>query len=65
MLSVVVLWIYFFLPGPGYTLGGSGVMPVAVMLVVSAVVLVAVSLVTKPPAPATLDKFFPTAGSHR
>ena len=61
--SVTVLWSYFFLKGwqtPGYTVGDTGVMPVAVILAVSAVALVSVSLMTKPPHPLTIQKFFPT-----
>ena len=49
LLSVVVLWIYFFVLGsatPGYTVGGSGVMPVAVIVAVAALVMVVVSLLT-------------------
>lgn len=61
VLSVAVLWIFFFVRGwntPGYTVGGSGVMPVAVMLIVSTVVLVAVSLITRPPQRSVLDRCF-------
>ncbi|MCP3978847.1 MAG: sodium:solute symporter family protein [bacterium] len=59
--AVVVSWVFFFVRGfsvPGYTVGGSGVMPVAVMLGLSALALVSVSLVTRPPERAVLDKFF-------
>ena len=52
ILTVVALWIYFFARGwsvPGYTVGGSGVMPVAVILVASALAMVLVSLATRPP----------------
>ena len=61
--SVTVLWFYFFLDGwkvPGYTVGGSGLLPVVVLCVVSGAVLVLVSLVTQPPAKAKLDHFFST-----
>jgi SSS family solute:Na+ symporter len=66
VLSVVVLWIYFFVIGwsvPGYTVGGSGVIPAAVMLPVSAVVLILVSLATPPPEPKVVERFFPGGGA--
>jgi SSS family solute:Na+ symporter len=62
IVSVVVLWIYFFALGwnlPGYTVGGAGIMPVAVMLVVSSLTIVVVSLMTRPPGREVLSKFFP------
>ena len=62
IFSVVVLWIYFFLQGwqaPGYTVGGTGIMPVAVILAVSAVAMLVGSLISKPPDPAVVQKFFP------
>ncbi len=66
--SVVVLWAYFFVTGwsiPGYTIGGSGVLPVTAMLVVSAIVLIVVSLFTARPEPQVLDRFFPPPRSVR
>ena len=69
IVSVVVLWIGFFLRGwndPAYTVGGLGIMPVAVMLLVSSVVLVVVSLMTRPPEPSVVARFFddaPAAGT--
>ena len=66
--SVAVLWVYFFYRGwssPGYTVGGTGVMPVAVMLVVSAAVLAAVSLATAPPGREVLQRFFDASGPER
>ena len=62
IISVVVLWSYFFIKGwqaPGYTVGSTGIMPVAVILVVSAVMMVSVSLLTKPPNSSVIEKFFP------
>ena len=64
VFSVVVLWIYFFMQGwqaPGYTVGGTGIMPVAVILAVSAVAMLVGSLISKPPDPAVIQKFFPSA----
>ena len=61
IISVVVLWFYFFLQNwqtPGYSIGGTGIMPVAILLVVSSCTLIVVSLFTKPPSPQTLGKFF-------
>ncbi len=59
--SVIVLWLYFFLRNwqtPGYTVGGTGIMPVAILLIVSSVALIGVSLLTKPPSAATVERFF-------
>ena len=61
IISVVMLWLYFFLrnwQAPGYSVGGTGVMPVAVLIAVSSIALVIVSLFTKPPRSQTLEKFF-------
>ncbi len=63
VISVVVLWIYFFIQGwqaPGYTVGGTGIMPVAIILGVSAVVMIIGSLISKPPDPTVIQKFFPS-----
>ena len=62
VISVVVLWIYFFIHGwqtPGYTVGGTGIMPASVILAVSAVAMVLGSLMTKPPDTTVIQKFFP------
>lgn len=56
------LWLYYFARGwqtPGYTVGGSGLMPVAVILPAAALALVVVSLLTRPPDRAALAGFFP------
>jgi SSS family solute:Na+ symporter len=66
IVSVVGLWTYFFIKGwesPGYTVGGTGIMPVAVILPVSAAAMVVVSLVTPPPHPSIIQKFFPAEGA--
>jgi solute:Na+ symporter, SSS family len=65
-LSVAALWTWFVVTewdSPDYTLGGTGVLPVALILAVSTAVLVVVSLLTRPPAAATLAKFFPAEGA--
>ena len=61
VLTVAALWCYFFFQGwkvPGYTVGMTGVMPVVVILAASAVAMIVGSLLTKPPAKNTVDKFF-------
>ena len=60
--TVAALWAIFFLQGwshPGYTVWGSGLMPVAVILPAAAAALVGVSLMTRPPDARILDEFFP------
>jgi SSS family solute:Na+ symporter len=61
-ISVVVLWLYFVTLGwksADYTIADSGVMPVALMVLVSAAAMIVSSLLTRPPEEATLEKFFP------
>jgi SSS family solute:Na+ symporter len=61
VLTVVVLWLYFFADGwkvPGYTVGGTGVMPVAVIFAASAAAMVAGSLLTRPPDREVVERFF-------
>lgn len=61
VLTVAVLWIYFFVTGseiPGYTVSGSGVMPVAVILLASIAAMIGGSLLSKPPAQEVVDRFF-------
>ena len=61
ILSVAILWTYFFIQGwqtPGYTVGGTGVMPVAVILAVSAVAMIVGSILTRPPDPSIVGRFF-------
>jgi SSS family solute:Na+ symporter len=58
------LWIFFYVRAgedPSYTVGGTGVMPVAAILAAAAAVLVAVSLATRPPRAEVLARFFPPA----
>ena len=67
IFSVALLWAFFFWQGwsvPGYTVGGSGVMAVAVILPVSGAVLALVSLLTQRPAPEVLGKFFEEPSSR-
>jgi SSS family solute:Na+ symporter len=64
--SVAGLWAIFFSKAwsvPGYTVGGTGIVPAAVILVVAGAVLIFVSLLTRPPDPRVLEKFFPGSSS--
>lgn len=61
IISVIVLWLYFFLRHwntAGYSVGGTGIMPVAVLILGSTITLIIVSLFTKPPNTETIGKFF-------
>ena len=61
VISVILLWLYFFLQNwqtPGYSVGGTGIMPAAILIAVSSVTLIIVSLLTKQPNSQTLEKFF-------
>jgi SSS family solute:Na+ symporter len=62
ILSVVTLWIYFFTRSrdvADYTVGGTGILPVAVMLAASAIAMIVGSLLTRPPGREVVQKFFP------
>lgn len=62
LLVVVSSWTYFFIAGwgrPDYSVGGTGVMPVAVIFVLGSLALVVVSLLTRAPSAETLERFFP------
>ena len=62
ILTVAVLWIYFLSQGfrvPGYTVGGTGVMPVAVIFLASCAAMVVGSLLTRPPREEVVARFFP------
>ena len=66
LLTTATLWIGFLVRGwrePGYTVAGSGLMPVVVMLVASSLTLVVVSLASRPPSAERLERFFPAATS--
>lgn len=62
IVTTAILWIWFYsdslaAPGP-YSVAGTGLLPVAVMLPASAFALVAASLLTRPPDRETLARFF-------
>ncbi len=63
VLLVAVLWVYFFLDSLGvpgeYSVGGTGILPVVVIVLGSSLAVVAVSLLTRPPEEAATAKFFP------
>ncbi len=64
ILTVVALWTWFFLRGvgnPDYSVAGTGVMPVAVVLAGSVVAMVVGSLASRPPAPERVARFIPGA----
>ena len=66
VLTVAALWIYFFSQGwrvSGYTVGGTGVMPVAVIFLASCAAMVVVSLITRPPGDEVVREFFPESAS--
>lgn len=61
VLTVAVFWTYYFSQGfgrPEYTVGGTGIMPVAVIVVAATVAMVVGSLLTSPPDEARLRRFF-------
>jgi len=62
LATAAALFLYYFVhaaQNPGYTLGGTGFMPVAVILPAAALALVVVSLLTRPPADEAIALFFP------
>jgi len=66
VITVVVLWIYFFIKGwnfPDYTIGGTGIMPVAAILAASLAAMIVGSLLTRAPDESMLQRFFPSDGS--
>jgi SSS family solute:Na+ symporter len=66
ILCVGALWTVLFLRGRGVAdavVGQTGILPVAVILPAAGLVLVLVSLLTRPPRAATVEKFFPRRGT--
>lgn len=58
--ATIITWITLFARGgstPGYTVGGTGLMPVVVMFLASASALIVVSLLTRPPRAELIDQF--------
>jgi len=62
--TVALLWMLFFLDSLGtpgeYSVGETGLLPVAFLFAAAAASLIAVSLLTSPPPDRILDRFFPT-----
>jgi solute:Na+ symporter, SSS family len=68
VVSVVLLWGYLVVSewkSPDYTLGGTGILPVALVLAVSVAALIVGSLLSRPPDAATLALFFDAPGVRR
>jgi len=64
--TVAVTWVYFLQRSwsdPGYSLWGTGLMPVVAMTIASSVVLVIGSLVSRPPEDDRVRRFFEAEGS--
>ncbi|MEE3274091.1 MAG: sodium:solute symporter family protein [Acidobacteriota bacterium] len=62
LLTVAALWTYYFIQGwgqPDYSVGGTGIMPVAVIVTASVLAMLVGSLLSSPPCDATVRKFFP------
>lgn len=62
VLVTAVLWTALFIDGgdlPGYTLGDTGIMPVAALVVASTLALVVGTLLTPPPPTELVERFFP------
>ena len=62
ILVTALLWVGFFWQGwqlPGYSIGGTGLLPLVVMVVASSCAMIVGSLLTSPPEEAALRLFFP------
>ena len=61
IIAALVAWLYYFHKSGygGEYMVGPGIVPAAICFAVSAIILVLISLVTKPPSKETLNKFFP------
>ena len=62
IVTVAALWIYFFIDArntPDYSVGQTGLLPVAVILAASGFAMILVSLMTQPPDGKVLARFFP------
>jgi SSS family solute:Na+ symporter len=63
VVTVASLWLYYLLRGwqtPDYTVGGSGLMPVAIILLASTLAMIVGSLLGPQPEPELIERFFPT-----
>ena len=65
IFSVIALWLFFFLKSgndQNYTLGGTGILPIVLMITVSSLALIVVSLLTPALSKDRIRKFFPQTG---
>ena len=62
IVAALISWAYFFHKSGygGEYFVGPGIVPAAICFFLSAVSMVLVSLITKPPTQSTIDRFFPT-----
>ncbi len=62
IVTALIAWLYFFHQSGygGEYFVGPGIVPAAICFLVSGASLVLISLLTAPPPPATLDRFFPS-----
>ena len=62
IVTVAALWTYFFFQSLGvggdFSVGGTGVLPVVVVVFGASLVVVVVSLSTRPPSESVIEKFF-------
>lgn len=61
VIAVAVSWTYFFLKGweaPNYTVGGTGIMPIAAIFLISCLAMVVGSWCSQPPKTEIVEKFF-------
>ena len=68
ILVTALLWVGFFWKGwqlPGYSIGGTGLLPLVVMVLASSCAMIVGSLLTSPPEEAVLRLFFPENREER
>lgn len=61
LLTVIFLWVYFFVQSgqaPDYTVGDTGIMPVAIILIASTLAMLVGSLLSPPPPANHIERFF-------
>ena len=62
IVTVAALWTYFFFRSLGvsgvFSVGGTGVLPVVIVVLGASLVVVVVSLSTRPPSESVIEKFF-------
>lgn len=66
VITTAILWSYLFMKAwktPGYTIGDTGIMPVAILVVASSVALIVGSLLSRPPDEERTLQYFPRSGN--